>query len=157
MRGLVCLLLATGCVTDFEKPLEADEPIPEEQGPGPVLGDYQAFIKCIQFADFQIADMAEAWSTVGGTTANCKTCHNDAEYSGNAQEFFDALKTRTYVQLKFFAFDGDVVVNDVTIPNVSKAVSPYAGHPRFNPNAGMEAVETLYGFTATRVLTGNCP
>jgi hypothetical protein len=155
MRGLACLLLATGCMTDFEKPLEVDEPIPDEQGP--VLGDYQAFIQCIQFADFQIADMTEAWSTLGGSTSNCSTCHSDAEYSGNAQLFFDALKTRTYVQLKFFSFDGDVVVNEVTIPNVSKALAPYSGHPRFNPNAGMDAVGTLYGFTTTRLLTGNCP
>ena len=144
MRALL-LVAMLGCV-DEAAPVQ---PI-DEQPAAPVdTSEFGAFIACIERADFDAANMATAWASIAAQNQTCATCHTDVEYSGDADAFFDALAQRTYVQLKFFAFeDGAVVVNERTIPAVGKS----GAHPRFNASAGIAATRDLYERTRA-----NCP
>jgi hypothetical protein len=161
----LCIALLTGCVDgDGQMPDEPEVPVdprpPQPPPPQEPDATFAAFFACMTFDDFVAADMAGAWSGISAqNNTECRDCHGTAvEYSGDAPAFFDQLKQRTYVQLKFFGYVNDtVVVNETTIPNVGHAVAPHIEHPRFNPQAGMAATKDLYFRTQARLADGNCP
>jgi len=162
MRRILLLLALTSCI-DGDQMIERDEPeIPPFDLSSAQTGDFAAFMACMNYDDFVASNMAPAWSTIAMTnqTGTCTGCHTaDGMFSGDAQEFFDTLKQRTYVQVQFFTFDrvNDVVdVNEETIPRVGKAVVPYTEHPRFNANKGLDATYALYQRTMTRLASNNC-
>jgi hypothetical protein len=158
----VCIALLIGCIAEDDGRTPSDQdPVAEDPGSPTTTppSDFASFMACMQFSDFQTADMANAWaSSTLSPTNECASCHTDAMYSGDAVAFFSDLKTRTYLQLLFFNFDGaKVVLNELSIPRVGKSDVPYTGHPKFNAQGGMLATRRLYDLTIARLLAGNCP
>lgn len=135
---------------------EDQEAPPADASP---MGDFGAFIGCMQLDDFVASNMAQAWSTLESQNT-CTSCHTaDGMFSGDSQRFFEDLKHRTYVQIQFFTYDrvqGIVDVNTTTIPRVGKATAPYVEHPRFNATKGLDATFDFHDRTMARLAAGTC-
>jgi hypothetical protein len=180
MRHLLVVILLASCVDSSSDPQgdppAPDDPEPEMQTPpdmpepgtptpatpDEVIARWQ---QCMTFADFQTANMANAWASMS-TTSNqkCTSCHVTGSFSfmatTNAQQMFDVLKMDKYYLLEFVslapAAQGggyDVIFNDKTIPSVAAGQVPYAEHPRFDATVGMNAARTFYTLTNARCAT----
>jgi hypothetical protein len=158
VRVTLLLVLLAACF-DSEQMLERDEQEGPPVEPNP-QGDFAAFVACLSYDDFVASNMAGAWSQVTSDAGSCTSCHNaDGMFSGDARRFFDDLKSRTYVQIQFFTFDRAqqiVDVNTETIPRIGKSIAPYADHPRFNANKGIDATYDLHERTINRLVSGTC-
>ncbi len=184
LRAVLCSVTLLSCATTTEDgedpglPEEgsgsadlppADEPTPESpaQAATRVITQWQ---QCMQFVDFQSANMAPAWA--GLPTQQSITCRGCHETGGSgfiattqAQVFFDALKTQKYTLLVFVTPDlsqgseaAKMVINRPAFEGVATARAPHAEHPRFAfpDNAGMAALRDFYDRTMARITSGEC-
>jgi hypothetical protein len=127
-----------------------------------------AFAGCMQFTDFQTANMAQGW---GGMTAQnnteCDNCHNSGGEgfiaSRQAQFFYDVVSTKKYYFLQYMTVDltggaaaAKVVMNRASFIGVSSGLDPHREHPRFDGSTnstGWQALTKFYNATMTRVNT----
>jgi hypothetical protein len=130
-----------------------------------------AFAGCMQFTDFQTANMANAWGNLTATNnQQCENCHATGGEgfiaSRSAQFFYDVVSTKKYFFLQYFTVDltqgaaaAKVVMNQASFLGVSQGQDPHREHPRFNAtqNQGMTALTSFYNATMARVgQTGLC-
>jgi hypothetical protein len=124
-----------------------------------------AFAGCMQFTDFQTANMANAWGNLTATNnQQCENCHATGGEgfiaSRSAQFFYDVVSTKKYFFLQYFTVDltqgaaaAKVVMNQASFLGVSQGQDPHREHPRFNAtnNQGMQALTAFYNATTARV------
>ena len=130
-----------------------------------------AFAGCMQYTDFQTANMANAWGNLTATNnQQCENCHATGGEgfiaSRNSQFFYDVVSTKKYFFLQYFTVDltqgaaaAKVVMNQASFIGVSNGQDPHREHPRFNAtqNQGMTALTQFYNATMARVgQTGLC-
>lgn len=176
-RLLPVLLVSCVASDDTTAPLP-DEPTPstdpDEPSPDPGESETPAQLAerlimswqdCMQLEDFQAARMSPTWSqlpTQNGAT--CAHCHADGAggfiATASEQTFFDALKTNRYHLLQYVTVDvpgARMVVNRTIMPGVAAAQAPHAEHPRFDPTAGMAALDQWYQLAAARLASECMP
>ncbi len=126
-----------------------------------------AFAGCMQYTDFQTANMANAWGNMTATNnQNCENCHATGGEgfvaSRNSQFMYDVVSQKKYFFLQYFTVDltkgapeAKVVINQASFIGVSAGLDPHREHPRFNAtqNQGMTALGQFYNATMTRVGT----
>ena len=124
-----------------------------------------AFAGCMQFTDFQTANMANAWGNLTATNnQQCENCHATGGEgfiaSRSSQFFYDVVSTKKYFFLQYFTVDltqgamaAKVVMNQASFLGVSQGQDPHREHPRFNAtqNQGMTALTQFYNATMARV------
>jgi hypothetical protein len=124
-----------------------------------------AFAGCMQYTDFQTANMANAWGNLTAqNNQQCENCHATGSEgfiaSRNQQFFYDVVSTKKYFFLQYFTVDltqgamaAKVVINQASFIGVSNGQDPHREHPRFNAtnNQGMQALTTFYNATTARV------
>jgi len=124
-----------------------------------------AFAGCMQYTDFQTANMANAWGNLTATNnQQCENCHATGGEgfiaSRNSQFFYDVVSTKKYFFLQYFTVDltqgamaAKVVMNQASFLGVSQGQDPHREHPRFNAtnNQGMQALTSFYNATTARV------
>jgi hypothetical protein len=130
-----------------------------------------AFAGCMQYTDFQTANMANAWGNLTAqNNQQCENCHATGGEgfiaSRNSQFFYDVVSTKKYFFLQYFTVDltqgamaAKVVINQASFIGVSNGQDPHREHPRFNAtnNQGMQALTQFYNATMNRVgQTGLC-
>lgn len=124
-----------------------------------------AFAGCMQYTDFQQANMANAWGNM--TAQNNQQCENCHATGGEgfiatrqSQFFYDVISTKKYFFLQYFTVDltqgamaAKVVINQASFIGVSNGQDPHREHPRFNAtnNQGMQALTAFYNATTARV------
>jgi hypothetical protein len=166
MRSTVWIaLLVTGCIgavpdpppPAYEQPDAAVAPLPPDGPPPPsALMLLQQWSGCMTLANFQTAQMAQAWGTL--LTSNgkqCQNCHGSGEYgfiaTSNETLFFETVSKHSGYLAKYFS--ADVANSKVKINTASFELADGAvDHPRFNvaSNQGMTALTTFYGATVNR-------
>lgn len=183
-RLLLPLVFASCTTTDdgtieVEPPPEEEPQLPEPMPhPDPNETPAQAaqrvmgqFKDCMKFADFQTANMANAWASLAATNnQQCRSCHvtggNGFIATDQAQLMFDTIKTNQYYLLQFVVADltagpsyAKVIVNRESFRGVGLGKVPHAEHPRFNPdaNAGMTALQRFYDLTMARIVAECSP
>ncbi len=123
------------------------------------------FAGCMQYTDFQAANMANAWGNLTAqNNQNCENCHATGGEgfiaSRNSQFFYDVVSTKKYFFLQYFTVDltqgamaAKVVMNQASFLGVSQGLDPHREHPRFNAtqNQGMTALTQFYNATMARV------
>jgi hypothetical protein len=123
------------------------------------------FAGCMQFTDFQTANMANAWGNLTAqNNQQCENCHATGGEgfiaSRSAQFFYDVVSTKKYFFLQYFTVDltqgamaAKVVMNQASFLGVSQGQDPHREHPRFNAtqNQGMTALTQFYNATMARV------
>ena len=142
--------------------------------PGPTTGEtlsqatervLSAFAGCMQYTDFQTANMANAWGNLTATNnQQCENCHATGSegFIATRQEqfFYDVVSTKKYYFLQYFTVDltqgamaAKVVMNQASFLGVSQGQDPHREHPRFNAtnNQGMQALTQFYNATTARV------
>jgi hypothetical protein len=123
---------------------------------------------CMTLADFQSANMAQAWGSLqtdaGPRCASCHTTGGDGFLATELEEFFfDELKTnRRYLSL-YFRVDSmhvppEVVVNTLTFQAVAMGQPPHVAHPKFDAsnNSGMTALVSFYDLTKLHLALNDC-
>lgn len=130
-----------------------------------------AFAGCMQYTDFQTANMANAWGNLTAqNNQQCENCHATGGEgfiaSRNSQFMYDVVSTKKYFFLQYFTVDltqgamaAKVVINQASFIGVSNGTDPHREHPRFNAtqNQGMTALTQFYNATMARVgQTGLC-
>jgi hypothetical protein len=130
-----------------------------------------AFAGCMQYTDFQTANMANAWGNLTAqNNQQCENCHATGGEgfiaSRSSQFFYDVVSTKKYFFLQYFTVDltqgamaAKVVINQASFIGVSNGQDPHREHPRFNAtnNQGMQALTQFYNATTARVgQTGLC-
>jgi hypothetical protein len=123
------------------------------------------FAGCMQYTDFQTANMANAWGNLTATNnQQCENCHATGGEgfiaSRSSQFFYDVVSTKKYFFLQYFTVDltqgataAKVVINQASFLGVSQGQDPHREHPRFNAttNNGMTALTQFYNATMARV------
>ena len=126
-----------------------------------------SFAGCMQYTDFQAANMANAWGNLNAqNNQQCENCHATGGEgfiaSRQSQLFYDVVSTKKYFFLQYFTVDltqgsmaAKVVINQASFIGVSNGQDPHREHPRFNAtnNQGMQALTQFYNATMTRVGT----
>jgi hypothetical protein len=117
---------------------------------------------CMSQENFNAANMAPAWSTLGADNLQkCLNCHNGGVagfyISANATNFFNAISTQGAYLIKYFGVDAaarTVIVNTGAFESANKIV----GHPTFpvDTNAGMIALKKFYDSTMARKMANQC-
>jgi hypothetical protein len=130
-----------------------------------------AFAGCMQYTDFQTANMANAWGNLTAqNNQQCENCHATGGEgfiaSRQSQFMYDVVSTKKYFFLQYFTVDltqgamaAKVVINQASFIGVSNGTDPHREHPRFNAtqNQGMTALTQFYNATMARVgQTGLC-
>jgi hypothetical protein len=124
-----------------------------------------AFAGCMQYTDFQAANMANAWGNLTAqNNQQCENCHatgGEGFIATRQQQFFyDVVSTKKYFFLQYFTVDltqgsmaAKVVINQASFIGVSNGQDPHREHPRFNAtnNQGMQALTAFYNATTARV------
>lgn len=124
-----------------------------------------AFAGCMQYTDFQTANMANAWGNLTAqNNQQCENCHATGGEgfiaSRSSQFFYDVVSTKKYFFLQYFTVDltqgsmaAKVVMNQASFLGVSNGQDPHREHPRFNAtnNQGMTALTQFYNATMARV------
>jgi len=124
-----------------------------------------AFAGCMQYTDFQTANMANAWGNLTAqNNQQCENCHATGGEgfiaSRSSQFFYDVVSTKKYFFLQYFTVDltqgamaAKVVINQASFIGVSNGQDPHREHPRFNAtiNQGMQALTAFYNATTARV------
>lgn len=167
--SLVAFVALTGCVGSLEGPGtgpgpggQPDAGMPLADAPPSV--DLTAILKnwsgCMTLANFQAANMAEAWSNL--TTSDgkqCLNCHDQGEYnfiaSDDENAFFAGISQHSYFMLKYFSVDVasmKVIVSTASFASANAKV----GHPKFNytMNAGITALNAFHASTAANTACG---
>jgi hypothetical protein len=169
---LVASLLLAGCVgtltegnggggggDDTNLQPDAGTPSPDAQ-----IVDLKAILSqwsgCMTLANFQAANMAQAWSTlITNDGKQCLNCHDQGEYnfiaSDDENAFFAGVSQHSYFMLKYFAVDTatmKVVVSTASFASANAKV----GHPKFNysMNAGITALTAFHASTAANTACG---
>lgn len=126
-----------------------------------------AFAGCMQYTDFQQANMANAWGNLNTqNNQQCENCHATGGEgfiaSRQSQFMYDVVSTKKYFFLQYFTVDltqgaaaAKVVINQASFIGVANGQDPHREHPRFNAtnNQGMTALTQFYNATMTRVGT----
>lgn len=171
------LILLTGCMGQIDSgqggPGGMDDPgaqpdagittPPTPDAPPPLTAKQvmEQWSGCMTLADFQTANMTEAWSELAASNNQlCRNCHGDGGFSfitsPDENLFFTTISEHSFYLVKFFSVQGpDVVINTGSFQN---AATTLASHPRFNAseNAGMIALKTFYDATLARKTAGTC-
>ena len=117
---------------------------------------------CMSIANFQTAQMAAKWGSLGTqTNQTCQNCHQAGLYvfiaTTNETTFFDMITKHKDYLLKYFTVDGTgkVIINESSMTNAGVTIP---SHPRFNPtvNQGMTALKTFYDSTMARQTANTC-
>lgn len=124
-----------------------------------------AFAGCMQYTDFQQANMANAWGNLTAqNNQQCENCHSTGGEgfiaTRQSQLFYDVVSTKKYFFLQYFTVDltagamaAKVVINQASFIGVANGQDPHREHPRFNAtnNQGMQALTAFYNTTMARV------
>ncbi len=118
---------------------------------------------CMKLADFETAEMAEAWNVLASVqNQRCANCHQAGldtflSGTGDATIFFNGLTSQRDFLLKYFTVDamGQVVINTASMANAGTTLP---GHPRFNPtdNIGMTALNAFYTLVKAHQTAATC-
>jgi len=163
-------MFVTACVAspapDDPIPPEPADPAPTDPSDPepPEISLLRSWMQCMELSDFQASNMAGAWAnTITSNNTRCSACHENGADGFIAtldeQRFFDVLKGNKYFALMFFTVYGPadhVVVNDVTIPSISRGEVPHTQHPLFDASLGLAATSKFYDLTQARFLAGTC-
>jgi hypothetical protein len=124
-----------------------------------------AFAGCMQYTDFQAANMAQSWGGLDAqNNTECDNCHNSGGEgfmaSRQSQFMYDVVSTKKYYFLQYFTVNltagaaaAKVELNRSSFLGVSNAQDPHREHPRFDPTDGNAASLLFYNATMTRVNT----
>ena len=126
------------------------------------------FAGCMQYTDFQAANMAQAWGGMDAqNNTECDNCHNSGGEgfiaSRQSQFFYDVVSTKKYFFLQYLTVDltqgaaaAKVVMNRASFLGVANGQDPHREHPRFDGSVnspGWQALTQFYNATMTRVNT----
>ncbi len=127
------------------------------------------FAGCITKANFDAANMAQAWGRMQANGSACETCHSTGQsfFLANSAGtlMFDVVSTKKYFFLQYLTVDltqgaagAKVIINESSFKGVSAAQDPHREHPRFNAlqNQGMTALKTFYDSTMAAKTAGTC-
>jgi hypothetical protein len=140
-----------------------------------------AWSSCLTLADFQTANMSQAWNGMQAEGNNCNACHNtgyanfivtNTVQGTTPPGFFTTISTVKEYMMMWFNVDlsvtgpdgkrGKMIINQQAFDGVSKRQAPHATHPSFNStnSNGMTALRAWYDLTMAKVTaagaTGNC-
>ncbi|MGE0872324.1 MAG: hypothetical protein AB7P03_27445 [Kofleriaceae bacterium] len=133
------------------------------------------FAGCMTLANFQTADMAQAWGGLDAqNNTECDNCHatggNGFLASRDEDFFYTYFSTKKYFLLQYLtvdltagAADAKVVINKASFMGVANAQDPHREHPRFDcspndgcTNDGMTALKEFYDLTMAAKAAGTC-
>lgn len=129
------------------------------------------FAGCMTLADFQTADMADAWGDMNAqNNQQCENCHATGGEgfvaSRNETFMWNVFSNRKYYFLQYLTVDllggataAKVIINETSFRGVATAQAPHAEHPTFNANAnsqGMVALKQFYDLTMAKKMAGTC-
>jgi hypothetical protein len=128
------------------------------------------FAGCITKANFDAANMAQAWGRMQANNGSaCETCHSTGQsfFLANSAGtlMFDTVTTKKYFFLQYLTVDltagatgAKVIINESSFKGVSAGQDPHREHPRFNAlqNQGMNALKTFYNSTMAAKAAGTC-
>jgi hypothetical protein len=129
-----------------------------------------AFAGCMTLANFQTANMAQAWANLQSNQGPCRVCHNNGEsafiVNTNANIAFTVISSKKMYWLQYFTVDltagaaaAKVIPNKVSFAGVYNRQVPHAAHPTFQypANAGVTALQTFYDATVATLGSGCLP
>jgi hypothetical protein len=129
-----------------------------------------AFAGCMTLANFQTANMAQAWANLQSNQGQCRVCHTsgDGGFIANtsANIAFTVISSKKMYWLQYFTVDltggaaaAKVIPNKVSFTGVYNRQVPHAAHPTFQypNNAGVTALQTFYDATVATLGSGCLP
>lgn len=138
---------------------------------------------CLSLADFDTANMTQAWQGMQAEGNACNTCHNTGyantiitvtkeTIANGPPGMFTTIGTIKEFMIMWFIPDltqtgpdgkkGKIVINNQAFIGVSARQAPHATHPAFNWNNsnGKQALQAWYDLTMAKLTaagaTGNC-
>jgi hypothetical protein len=148
----------------------AAEKTAAESGGGPGAGGGGDLVAqwsgCMELADWEADQVAQAWANKNSGDGNCEQCHNLGEEgfvaSDQSARMFESVSTRTFFLGDYFAVDAAgaaMVINSELLAKVGRREAGYLTHPNFNldPNENaMVRLTSFYNKTKARMDAGQC-
>ncbi len=152
----------TSDLTAIETWLNAEK---SDGGGGGTVSPLSIWSGCMEFADWQAADVADRWADKNARgQGNCDACHNlgaDGFMASNDDRrvFDNVAGSASFMQSYFtlnVAIDG-VIINRERLERVGNQEAPHGNHGSFNLNGNaMAALQQFYDLTKARLDAGNC-
>jgi hypothetical protein len=152
----------------------AGTPTPPQGGgtPQPTPGQVSAQLiaewsGCMNLADWNQENVAEAWAYLGSGEGPCIRCHINGQASfiatDESERMFNILTTNRYFMLSYFVpnvtdlTNAKMEINTTSFQRVGDSLYPHLQHPNFDENGdAMDALIRFYNATVARKTAGTC-